>query len=80
MASPDTLQQAVLWFSDFDHCRAFMIELRWTDAVVKCPYCGSEKVTWLAKQRVWKCYTGHDRPTFSLKTGTILEDSPLGLG
>ena len=42
-------------------------------------HCGSEKVTYLAKSRVWKCYTGHKKPTFSLKTGTIFEDSPLGL-
>ena len=31
------------------------------------------------KARVWKCYGKHDSPKFSLKTGTIFEDSPLGL-
>ena len=77
--APDTLREAILWFSDFDHCREFMMELRWPDGKVKCPHCGSERLTWLAKQRVWKCYTGHDKPTFSLKTGTVFEDSPLGL-
>src|SRR5664279_2085648 len=56
-----------------------MVELRWPDGKVKCPHCGSEKVTYLAKNRVWKCYGGHERPTFSLKTGTVFEDSPLGL-
>jgi transposase-like protein len=79
MESPDTLRDAIIWFADFEHCRQFMIELRWTDTKVKCPQCGSEKVTYLAKRRVWKCYTGHDRPTFSLKTGTIFEDSPIAL-
>ena len=79
MESPDTLRDAIIWFSEFEHCRQFMMELRWADGKVKCPHCNSEKVTYLAKQRVWKCYTGHDRPTFSLKTGTIFEDSPLGL-
>src|SRR5712672_386264 len=79
MESPDTLRDAIIWFSEFEHCRQFMTELRWADGKVKCPHCNSEKVTYLAKQRVWKCYTGHDRPTFSLKTGTIFEDSPLGL-
>jgi transposase-like protein len=79
METPDTLRDAIIWFADFDHCRQFMMELRWSDGVVKCPQCGSEKVTWLAKQRVWKCYTGHLRPTFSLKTGTIFEDSPIPL-
>jgi transposase-like protein len=56
-----------------------MIALRWSDGVIKCPTCGAEKVTWLAKQRIWKCYSGHKRPTFSLKTGTIFEDSPIPL-
>jgi transposase-like protein len=56
-----------------------MMQLRWPDGKVQCPYCGSEKVTYLAKNRVWKCYTGHMKPKFSLKTGTVFEDSPLGL-
>jgi transposase-like protein len=79
MESPDTLRDAIIWFSDFEHCRQFMVELRWPDGVVKCPHCDSDNVTWLAKQRVWKCYAGHPRPTFSLKTGTIFEDSPIAL-
>jgi len=74
-----TLQDAILYFNDFENCRRVMMKLRWPDGVVKCPYCGSEKLTYLAKNRVWKCYTGHDKPRFSLKTGTVFEDSPLGL-
>jgi transposase-like protein len=74
-----TLQEAIIYFSDFENCKAVMMKLRWPDGKVKCPHCGSEKVTYLAKNRVWKCYTGHDKPKFSLKTGTIFEDSPLGL-
>lgn len=73
-----TLQQAIIHFSEFENCRKLMIELRWPDGI-RCPYCGSEKVTYLSKNRVWKCYTGHSKPKFSLKTGTIFEDSPLGL-
>ena len=79
MESPDTLRDAIIWFADFEHCRQFMMELRWPDGVVKCPRCGSAHVTYLAKQRVWKCYSKHDRPTFSLKTDTIFEDSPVAL-
>jgi transposase-like protein len=74
-----TLQGAVIHFSDFENCRRVMMTLRWPDGKVKCPHCDSEKVTWLAKARVWKCYTKHPRPRFSLKTGTVFEDSPLGL-
>src|SRR5712691_2637631 len=79
MESPDTLRDAIIWFADFEHCRQFMMELRWPDGVVKGPRCGSAHVTYLAKQRVWKCYSKHDRPTFSLKTDTIFEDSPVAL-
>ncbi len=79
MKNVNTLQEAIIHFSDFENCRKLMIELRWPDGIVKCPHCGSVKVTYLAKTRVWKCYGGHKKPTFSLKTGTIFEDSPLGL-
>jgi transposase-like protein len=79
MDSKTTLRDAILYFADFEHCRQFMMELRWPDGVVKCPHCGSERVTWLAKARVWKCYGNHPQPRFSLKTGTIFEDSPLPL-
>jgi transposase-like protein len=79
METPNTLRDAVIWFADFDHCRKFMMDLRWPDGNVKCPRCGADKVTYLEKQRVWKCYAKHERPTFSLKTGTIFEDSPIPL-
>lgn len=78
MEVPSTLQQAILFFCDYENCKRFMVELRWPDGV-RCPQCGSEKVTYLEKARVWKCYSKHDRPKFSLKTGTVFEDSPLGL-
>lgn len=56
-----------------------MIEVRWPDGKVTCPTCGAEKVTYLAKQRRWKCYGKHPKPQFSVKVGTIFEDSSLGL-
>src|SRR5690242_6538492 len=74
-----TLQQAIIHFSDFENCKAEMVQLRWPDGKVKCPQCGSEHVIYLDKARVWKCYGKHDRAKFSLKTGTIFEDSPIGL-
>ena len=54
-ATANSLQQAILNFSDFENCKRFMVELRWTDGIVKCPRCGSERVTWLNTARVWKC-------------------------
>lgn len=79
MDAVNTLQQAIQHFSNFDNCRAFLVSLRWPDGKVKCPTCGSEKVTYLENARLWKCYSKHERPKFSLKTGTVFEDSPLGL-
>jgi len=56
-----------------------MVMMRWPDGVVRCPTCDSEKVTYLAKARVWKCYNKHPRAKFSVKIGTVMEDSPIGL-
>lgn len=79
MKTPKSLQSAILHFADYENCRKFLTELRWPEGAVTCPECGSEKVTYLATQRRWKCYEKHPKPQFSLKTGTIFEDSPLGL-
>lgn len=79
MDTPKTLQQAIIHFADPDNCQRFMIEVRWPGGKVRCPRCDSEKVTYLAKQRRWKCYSKHPRAQFSVKVGTIFEDSPLGL-
>jgi hypothetical protein len=79
MSEHATLRDAILYFADFEHCRQFMVELRWPDGKVKCPQCGSDKVCYLAKNRLWKCYATHPKPRFTLKTGTIFEDSPIPL-
>jgi len=76
---PKTLQEAIRYFADYDNCKNFLTELRWPDGKVKCPQCGSEKVSYLANARLWKCYGAHERPKFSLKTGTIMEDSPVSI-
>ena len=79
MEAPHTLQEAIIYFQDFENCKSFMVDLRWPDGKVKCPECGSDRVVYLATQRRWKCYSKHPKPQFTLKTGTIFEDSPLGL-
>jgi transposase-like protein len=78
-SAPKSLQEAILHFADFENCKTFMLGLRWPDGVVKCPRCGSDKVFWIEKERVWKCYGKHDHAKFSLKTGTVMEDSPIGI-
>jgi transposase-like protein len=77
--TPRTLQEAIVYFANFDNCQKFMVEIRWPDGRVKCPYCQSEKVTYLPSGRVWRCAEKHARRKFSLKVGTVFEDSPIGL-
>jgi transposase-like protein len=76
---PQSLQEAVVYFNDYDNCQRFLIAMRWEDGKVRCPYCQSEKVAFLEKSRLWKCYGKHPKQKFSLKVGTIFEDSPIGL-
>ncbi|HVR38229.1 MAG TPA: IS1595 family transposase [Thermoanaerobaculia bacterium] len=77
--TPTTLQQAIIFYADPENCRQFMTELRWPDGKVTCPACGSDNVKWLPNAVLFKCYEKHPRQKFSLKVGTIFEDSPIGL-
>src|SRR5438067_12641979 len=79
ITAPETLQEAIIFFSDYENCHKTVIAMRWPDGVVRCPTCGSDHVSYLANQRRWKCYAKHAKPQFSLKVGTIFEDSPIGL-
>jgi hypothetical protein len=76
---PRTLQEAIVFFSDYDNCHRAVSEIRWPDGVVRCPTCGSDHVTYLESARVWKCYGKHPRAKFSLKVGTLFEDSAVPL-
>jgi transposase-like protein len=79
MKGPQTLQEAIQFFSNYENCRQFMISVRWSDGKVRCPYCNSEKVTYLEKARLYRCYEKHPKQKFSLKIGTVYEDSPIPL-
>jgi transposase-like protein len=75
---PTTLQEAVIYFSDPDNALRYVAERRWPNGVI-CPTCNSDKVSFLSAQRRWQCSNRHPRRQFSVKVGTIFEDSPLGL-
>ena len=77
--APNTLQEAVIHFASYDNCHEFMMNLRWPNGKVQCPRCGSDNVSYLPNARVFKCYEKHAQQKFSLKVGTIFEDSPLAL-
>src|SRR5437764_13989153 len=78
MKAPKTFLEAVRYFSDADACLHFLIALRWPRGVT-CPRCGSKKVTFLERAKLWKCKNTHPKQKFSVKVGTIFEDSPIGL-
>jgi transposase-like protein len=75
---PTTLLEAVRYFSDADNCQEFLVTMRWPHGVV-CPTCGSKEYSYLKTRRLWKCKTKHAQQMFSIKKGSIFEDSPLGL-
>jgi transposase-like protein len=79
METPKTLLEAINFFSEYENCRQFMIQIRWADGVVRCPYCDATKLTYLENARVYRCYGKHPKQKFSLKIGTIFEDSAIGL-
>jgi transposase-like protein len=75
---PTTLQDAIVYFADPANCREYLIARRWPNGVI-CPRCGSANVLFQQKYNRWQCGSKHALRQFTLKTGTIFEDSPLGL-
>ena len=77
-AVPATLHDAIKYFSDLDHCTEILATSRWPNGT-KCPMCGSAEVRYIKTRRLWECKTKHPRRQFSVKVGTVFEDSPIGL-
>lgn len=75
-ALPTTLLEAIRYFGDLDICTEFVAKLRWPDGAI-CPRCGGTQHSYLTTRRLWKCR--ECKKQFSVKVGTIFEDSPLGL-
>lgn len=75
---PSTPQEAVVYFSNPENCREFLVARRRPNGVT-CPRCGTTGVVFQPKYNRWQCPSHHDRRQFTTKTGTIMEDSPIGL-
>ena len=73
-----TLQQAIIYFSNPNVCFDYISGKRWPSGV-KCVHCGHKKLGFLGTRKLWKCKNKECRKQFSIKTGTIMEDSPLVL-
>ncbi len=76
---PTTLQEAILYFSSPENCVKYLADRRWPDGVVVCPTCGRKNPHYNAERKVWVCSIKHEKRQFSVKLGTIFEDSPLPL-
>lgn len=70
--------EAIRYFSDLDVATEYFAKARWPEAPV-CPACGTmdERHYYLKTRRVWKCR--ECKKQFSVKVGTVMEDSPIGL-
>ena len=75
-AVPETLLDAIRYFAEPDVCLSFMVSLRWPNGVT-CPSCGNTENSFLSTRKLWKCKGC--KKQFSVKVGTIFEDSPIGL-
>lgn len=74
--TPETLMEAIKYFSDPDVCEQFVADMRWPDGV-ECPHCQSREIGRIASRRMYQCKAC--RKQFSVKRGTIFEDSPVSL-
>lgn len=77
-AKPKTLQQAIKYFSNEQVCIDTVAALRWPSGPV-CPKCSGTSHYYLATQKRWKCKNPKCAKQFTVKLGTIFEDSPITL-
>jgi transposase-like protein len=74
--TPDTLLGAINYFADVDVATMFVASLRWPEGVT-CPHCEGKNCPYVASRRIWQCKDC--RKQFSVKVGSIFEDSPIPL-
>jgi len=77
METPETLQAAIAYFSDPERAFKAAVRYRWPDGNVICPRCSQAKHSFIKTRKLWFCYVC--KKQFTVKVGTIMEDSPLGL-
>lgn len=53
--TPNSLLEAVRYFSDLGVCHAYMEKVKWPDGVVTCPHCGSTNIGHIKYRRLYQC-------------------------
>jgi transposase-like protein len=76
METPKTLQAAIKHYSDEQVCIDAVAKMRWPNGP-ECPACGHKDHYYLKTQKRWKCKECYKQ--FTVKLGTVFEDSPLSL-
>jgi transposase-like protein len=79
MQEPKTFQEAILYFADRNRCIDYLALRRWPDGCPVCPVCGRNDAKFLATQGRWQCKAVHHHRQFSVKVGTVMEDSAIPL-
>jgi hypothetical protein len=77
---PQTISDVISYFSSPIKCVRFLSSRRWPDGKVACPVCGSTNVRFLGTRQLWECKSKHAGVQFSVKIGTVFEDSHIPLG
>jgi transposase-like protein len=76
---PKTFQEAILYFADRNRCIDYLALRRWPNGMPACPVCGRTDAKFLEKQGKWQCKAVHHHRQFSVKVGTVMEDSAIPL-
>ena len=74
---PATLEEAILYFADANNAFEWATARRWPDGV-RCTWCDSLESSFVSSRKVWRCKAC--KKQFSVRVGTIFEDSPISLG
>jgi transposase-like protein len=74
---PQTLQECIKYFSKDDRAFEYMKGVRWPDGKVTCPRCGCADVSFISTRKMWTCSECKTKKQFTLRIGTILEDSAI---
>lgn len=77
LPAPETLQEAIAYFSDPQKTFDYAVKLRWPDGKVTCPRCESTQHSFISTRRLWFCKGC--KKQFTVKVGTIFEDSAIGM-
>ena len=78
METPKTLAEAIIYFADADNALQYLAAKRWPKGVT-CPHCNAAEPMFLKTRRIWKCRATKCRKQFSVKVGTILNESAIGI-